>query len=199
MNPICTFDFKSLRYSKSWFSRTKPCLLATRFQSKTLHSYRKFRLKSLLLILASDNWYCKDFKSSYWNPWFSLNILVFLRKYSFNLFHQSVSRIQYICGNWSDRKTTFFWFWNLIVRKFQKMLLILCLPEVESAVSPSLQVICISPNSQLRTSFYLEKCVCLKNYLNVSCIGIPKVWKTWEHLRWLLTSMFKLTFRQTTG
>ena len=107
MNPICTFDFKFLRYSKSWFSRTMPCLLATRFQSKTLHSYRKFRLKSVLLILASDNWCCKDFKSSYWNPWFSINIFMFLRKYSSNLFHQSVSQIQYLCGNWSDQKHLF--------------------------------------------------------------------------------------------
>ena len=124
---------------------------------------------------------------------------MFLRLYSSNLFHQSVSQNQNFCGKGSDQKNIFSWVWNLIVRKFQKVLLILCLPEVQSAVSPSLQVLCISPNSQLRQSLYLEKCVCLRSYLNISCNGIQKVWNCWKRLQGLLISRFKFTFRQITG
>ena len=88
-----------------------------------------FDWKTLFWSLHQTTDSSKVSKKRNWKPWFFLNILMFLGKYRSNLFHQSVSQNQYLFGEYLIKKHSF-WFWNLIILKFQIVLLILCLPEV---------------------------------------------------------------------
>ena len=99
-------------------------------QVKYLHR-GQFDRKTLFWSLHQTTDSSKASKKRNWRPWFSLNILMFLRNYSSNLFHQSVSQNQYFFGKWSDRKTFFLgseiWLhrssnlccWSCVFRRFK--------------------------------------------------------------------------------